>query len=176
MYYLLKFHISYLRWRLFLNSAISVCSRPCPLHLALPSLSVVSVSLLSCCLGVLLCDIHFNHFILHLVAHRWALDGWKFIKRSTDHYLPPENGLIDFVQGGGGNSLKVRTVFEISVVDHLHKLLLLSVRVKWSRSVWNFCPTGLIWKIPNSIWIIVCEYLVLLLFLISLCLRYCCCF
>lgn len=102
MYYLLKFHISYLRWRLFLNSAISVCSRPCPLHLALPSLSVVSVSLLSCCLGVLLCDIHFNHFILHLVAHRWALDGWKFIKRSTDHYLPPENGLIDFVHRGGG--------------------------------------------------------------------------
>lgn len=105
--------------RLFLYSAISVSSCPCSRRLALPSLSA---SLLSCCLGVLLCDIHFNHFIMHLVGRRWALDRWKFIKGALITICPLKMALL-ILFTGGNNSLKVRTVFEVCVVDHLHKLL-----------------------------------------------------
>lgn len=102
--------------RLFLYSAMSVYSCPCSLCLALPSLSV---SLLSCCFGVLLCDIHFNHFIMYLVGRRWVLDGWKFIKGALITICPLKMALL-ILFTWGNNSPKVRTVFEFCVVDHLH--------------------------------------------------------
>lgn len=77
------------------------------LCLALPSLSV---PLLSCCLAGLLCDIHFNHFIMHLVGRRWALDGWKFIKGALITICPLKMALL-ILFTGGNNSLNLQTVW-----------------------------------------------------------------
>lgn len=88
-----------------------------------------SVFLLSFCFVYLMCDIHFNHFIQHLVGCRLALDGWKFIKGALITICPLKMALL-ILFTGGNNSLKVQTVFVVCVVDHLHKLLSLSVGTK----------------------------------------------
>lgn len=71
------------------------------LSLALPSLFM---SLLSHCLGSLLCDIHFSPFIMQLMS-----DRWKLIKGELIIICQPKNVLLILLKGGN-DSLKVQTL------------------------------------------------------------------
>ena len=78
--------------------AFSLCSFPCSLPFVLSSPSRVFVVLLwkAFCVIYILIISPCTWWVAG-----WALDGWKFIKGAPDHYLPPENGLIDFAYRGG---------------------------------------------------------------------------
>lgn len=104
-------------------------------RLCCPSLSV---SLLSCCFGALLCDIHFNHFIMHLVGRRWALNRWKFIKGALITICPLKMALLILFGGGGlhpkGSRLCLRFVLSIICTNCFR-----SVRLKWAESARVVC-------------------------------------
>lgn len=114
---------------LVLDFAISFFSCPCSLRLVLP---YMSVPLFCCYIRVLLCDVHFNHFIMHLVGRRVALDGLKFIKGAVITICPLKMALLILFMGGN-NSLKEQSVFEICCCLSLAQTAL---ALGWSKMVW----------------------------------------